>query len=86
MELITKRPILRKAFATGLFVCGVVALILPILPGWLFLGAGLYLMSIDSPIMQEHIARYRLKSQMVDKILRFSYDRFHKPLPLPPKI
>lgn len=78
MNAIRKRPKLRKTVATGLFIFGTVALALPLLPGWIMIGAGLYLLSVDSPVMQDHIARYRAKSRYLDHALRYSYDRLHK--------
>lgn len=78
MNAIRKRPRLRKTVATGLFIFGTVALALPLLPGWIMIGAGLYLLSIDSPAMQGHIARYRAKFRYLDKVLRYSYDKLHK--------
>jgi len=78
MNAIRKRPKLRKTVATGLFIFGTVALALPLLPGWLMIGAGLYFLSIDSPVTQGHIARYRAKFRYFDYALRYSYDKLHK--------
>jgi hypothetical protein len=78
MNAIRKRPKLRKTVATGLFIFGVVALALPLLPGWIMIGLGLYFLSIDSPVMQGHIARYRAKFRYLDHALRHSYDRFNQ--------
>ncbi len=83
MNAIKKRPVLRKAVAMGLFVFGVVGLVLPLLPGWLLIGFGLYLMSIDSPAMQAHIHRYRTKYPSLHHVLRHSYDRLHKETSIP---
>lgn len=78
MNAIRKRPKLRKTVATGLFVFGVVGLALPLLPGWALIGVALFLLSIDSPVMQGNIARYRAKFRYLDHALRHSYDRLHE--------
>lgn len=75
MNAIKKRPALRKTVATGLFVFGVAALALPIIPGWALIGMGLYLLSIDSPSMQGSIARTRAKYRSLDRLLAYSYDK-----------
>ncbi len=74
---------LRKTVATGLFVFGVVGLALPLLPGWLLIGVGLYLMSIDSPTFQAHIHRYRTKYPPLHHALKHSYDRLNKEAAIP---
>ncbi len=66
-----------------LFVFGLAALVLPLLPGWLLIGFGLYLMSIDSPAMQGHIHRYRTKYPPLHHVLKHSYDRLNKEVVLP---
>ena len=78
MNAMRKRPFLRKTVATGLFIFGVAAAALPLIPGWVLIGLGLYLLSIDSPAMQGHIARYRAKYRSLDHLLRHSYDRLEK--------
>jgi hypothetical protein len=77
MNALRTRPTLRKAVATVLFVFGVVSLVLPLLPGWIMIGAGLFLLSIDSPEFQESVHRYRSKYSHLDRVLRHSYDRLH---------
>lgn len=78
MNAIRQRPKLRKTVATGFFIFGLVALALPLLPGWVLIGFGLYLLSIDSPQTQDTIARYRAKFRYLDHVLRHSYDRLPK--------
>ena len=78
MHALRRKPLLRKTVATALFVFGVVALVLPLLPGWVFIGVGLYLMSVDSPEMQEKIALYRMRHRTLDRVLAHSYDRLHR--------
>ena len=78
MHTLRHKPILRKIVATALFVFGVVALVLPLLPGWVFIGVGLYLLSLDSPEMQEKISHYRTKHRALDRLLTHSYDRLHR--------
>ncbi len=78
MNAIRKRPRLRKTVATGLFMVGLLGVALPVLPGWAFLGVALFLLSVDSPIMQDRIARARAKFRYLDHALRHSYDRMHE--------
>jgi|GEM_PF-2146654 len=87
MNKLRKRPLLKKTVATTLFVFGIVSIILPILPGWLFIGLSLYIFSVDSPRIQAKILHYRTKHTSVDRILKHSYDHLHAKhsAPLPPE-
>ncbi len=87
MQQLRKRPKLKKAVATGLFVFGVIALIVPFIPGWICIGLGLYLFSVDSPRIQAKILHYRTKHTSLDRILTHSYDHLHAKhsAPLPPE-
>ncbi len=78
MKALHKRPVLRKTVATGFFVFGVVALVLPLIPGWVMIGVGLYLLSIDSPKMQGAVLRYRTRYVSLDRLLKHSYDRLER--------
>lgn len=75
MHTLRRKPALRKTVATALFVFGTVALVMPLVPGWVLIGFGLYLLSIDSPEFQERIVRYRTKHRTLDKLLTHSYDK-----------
>lgn len=77
MRNLHKKPIVRKATATTLFIFGIVGLALPILPGWVFIGIGLYILSIDSPYLREKIHHYRTKHRVLDHALIHSYDKLH---------
>ena len=79
--MLRKRPILRKTVATGMFTFGVVSLILPFLPGWLMIGAALYLFLLDAPHLQARLAAYRLKYPRLDSVLKKTYDKVHKEPP-----
>ncbi len=78
MKALHKRPVLRKTVATGLFVFGVVALVVPLIPGWVMIGVGLYLLSIDSPKMQGAVLRYRTRYASFDRLLKHSYDQLER--------
>lgn len=65
----TVRQYLRKAGGTALFVIGVVSLILPILPGLLFIALGLYILSIDSPKMRERTSQIRYRYKSFDAVM-----------------
>ncbi len=77
MNKLRKRPVLKKTVATGLIVFGVIALVVPLIPGWVCIGLGLYLFSVDSPGIQGKILHYRTKHASLDKILKHSYDHLH---------
>lgn len=49
---------------------GIVSLVLPVLPGWLFIGIGLYVLSLDSPGMQGRIRALRVKYRRVDSVMK----------------
>lgn len=78
MNALRKKPLLRKTVATGFFVFGTVALALPLLPGWLLIGLGLYLLSLDSPRIQERFEHYRGRYRAVDWMLKRTYDKLHQ--------
>lgn len=77
MKHLHNKPKLRKAISVSFIVIGVAGLIVPLIPGWLFLGPGLFLFSIDSPRMREKIHHYRTKHSAVDRALKRSYDKLH---------
>ena len=77
MHRLRKRPKLKKIVAWMLLILGVAGIILPILPGAIFLGLGFYLLSLDAPHIQEKIHTYRTRHKTLDHILKRSYDRLH---------
>jgi len=66
--------ILRRVAGTILFIVGLLGLILPILPGFLLIGVGLYLLSLDSPGMQLRIHQLRQEYPHFDKLMKLSDD------------
>lgn len=66
----------RRVGGTAVFMLGIVALILPILPGWLLIGVGLYILSLDSPGMQERIFALRKRYPHADKVMTEVESRF----------
>jgi uncharacterized membrane protein YbaN (DUF454 family) len=66
--------LLRRIGGTAAFMLGIVSLVLPVLPGWLFIGIGLYILSKDSPGMQGRInvlrSRYRHVHTMMTEVER----------------
>ncbi len=77
---------LRRVGGTVLFMVGMVALLLPILPGWFLIACGLYLLAVDSPGMQQRIAVIRARHPLFDRLL-VPIDRFagKKSTPAPPE-
>jgi hypothetical protein len=73
--------IMRRTGGTAVFILGIVSLILPILPGWLFIGVGLYILAQDSPGMQERIASLRARYRHVDRVMDEVERRFGARLP-----
>jgi uncharacterized protein len=69
------RKILRNVLGATLFILGIPGLVLPILQGWLFLGLGALLLSIDIPFFDK-IVRWiedkipRLK-QPIERVRHF---------------
>jgi len=61
--------LLRRVGGTVIFMVGVVALALPIIPGWLLIGIGLYLLSVDSPGMQQRIVVLRARHPHLNRLL-----------------
>lgn len=62
-------PIIRRIGGMLLFVIGIVSLILPVLPGWILIILGLYVLSIDSRNMHERLRYLRGRYVVVDRIL-----------------
>jgi len=42
--------------------------LLPMVPGWLLIGLGLYLLSVDSPGMQHRIGAVRARYAFIDRL------------------
>lgn len=61
--------LLRRIGGTVIFMVGVVSLALPIIPGWFLIGVGLYLLSVDSPGMQQRIAILRVRHRHLNALL-----------------
>jgi len=61
--------LLRRIGGTTLFMVGIVALILPVLPGWFFIAFGLYILSLDSPGMQNRLDALARRYPHVDRML-----------------
>ena len=61
--------LLRRIGGTTIFMVGIVALILPVLPGWLLIGLGLYILSLDSPGMQNRLDALARRYPHVDRVL-----------------
>ncbi len=68
--------ILRRIGGTTVFMIGIVALILPVLPGWFLIAVGLYILSIDSPGMQLRLDMLSRKYPIVDRTLAQVERRF----------
>jgi type II secretory pathway component PulF len=60
----------RRIGGIVLFASGVFSLLLPIVPGWLLIAVGLYLLSIDSPALQRRFIILCIRYPLCD--------RFHK--------
>lgn len=65
----TLLALLRRIGGTVVFMVGVVALAIPIIPGWLLIGVGLYLLSVDSPGMQQRIIVLRARHRHLNMLL-----------------
>lgn len=61
--------ILRKMAGSILFMMGVFALVLPIIPGWLLIALGLYILSIDSPGLDRRLRVLRSRFPHLDRFL-----------------
>jgi uncharacterized protein YqgC (DUF456 family) len=68
--------LLRRIGGTAVFILGIVALVLPVLPGWLLIGVGLFILSKDSPGMQDRIMALRRRYVHVNKIMTEVERRF----------
>lgn len=77
MNALRKKPKLKKAVAISLVCVGVIGVVLPVLPGPILIGVGLYLLSVDSPHVQGKIHAYRMRHKALDHALKHSYDRLH---------
>lgn len=66
--------ILRRVLGTILFIVGVLGLLLPVLPGFLLIGVGLYFLSLDSPGMQLRINQLRREYKHFDMLMKLSDD------------
>lgn len=70
--------LLRRIGATALFMIGVIGLLLPIVPGWIFIGVGLYILSIDSPGIEGRINALRTKYRHINNAMHGVENRFGK--------
>ena len=61
---------LRRIMGTILFMMGMVALLIPVIPGWFLIACGLYILAMDSPGMQARIQKYRGHFVWFDTLLR----------------
>lgn len=77
MKQLRKRPFLKITVAACLLLLGVTGVILPIVPGLVFVGLGLYILSVDSPRVQGVVCRYRARHGILDTALKHSYDKLH---------
>lgn len=68
--------LLRRIGGTTVFMLGIVALILPVLPGWFLIAVGLYVLSLDSPGMQARLDALAHRYPLVDKVLASVEKRF----------
>jgi len=62
-------PLLRKIGGTVIFMIGVIALPIPIIPGWFLIGAALYIFSIDSPDIHAYIGKLRMRYKIINYVL-----------------
>lgn len=74
----------RRVGGTAAFMLGIVSLVLPVLPGWLFIGIGLYILSLDSPGMQGRIRTLRARYKRIETLMSHVERRMgHKQSPEP---
>lgn len=76
----------RRVGGTAAFMLGIVSLVLPVLPGWLFIGIGLYILSKDSPGMQGRIRALRARYKRIETLMGHVERRMghvHHPEPTP---
>lgn len=64
----TRLKLARRISGTILFIIGVFSLIIPIVPGWLLIVVGLYLLSVDSPGIQRRFALLCARYPLLDRI------------------
>ncbi len=57
---------------------GVFALVLPIIPGWLLIALGLYILSIDSPGLERRLRTLRARFPRIDRFLEKHDGRFSR--------
>ena len=71
MERRTRKwlPHARRISGTSLFMVGIVALPIPVVPGWLLIGVALYILSIDSPGMRPRVAALRVRHPFLNRVL-----------------
>ncbi len=74
--------IIRKMAGSILFIMGVFALVLPIIPGWLLIALGLYILSLDSPGLDRRLRVLRSRFPHIDRLLSKHDGRFSKTPPL----
>jgi hypothetical protein len=72
---------LRRVGGTVFFILGLIGALLPIVPGWLLTGVGLYLLALDSPGMQHRIRVLRRRYRRVDLVLSQAEKRFGAHIP-----
>jgi len=65
----------RRIGGAVLFTAGAFSLVLPIVPGWLLIALGLYLLSIDSPGLQRRFSALCARFPLLER-LRRAYHRF----------
>lgn len=75
--------ILRKMAGSILFMMGVFALVLPIIPGWLLIALGLYILSLDSPGLDRRLRALRARFPRIDRLLGKHDARFSRSAPPP---
>jgi uncharacterized membrane protein YbaN (DUF454 family) len=63
--------LLRVLLSIICVMIGIVGLILPVLPGWLFFGFALILIFPDAPMTQRSVARIEARFPSTRRFLRF---------------
>lgn len=69
-------PAFQRILGTILFVFGVASLAVPFLPGWIFIGVGLYILSLHSERTERYVVAVRRRSRHFDRIMVIIYDKF----------
>jgi uncharacterized membrane protein YbaN (DUF454 family) len=62
--------VLRILFATALIFIGVLGVLLPVLQGIPFLLAGLIILSLDFPYIEERLEKFVLRHKSLEKLYR----------------